>query len=163
MKITRNHIHPEIIPFVGFDRIRLGQTLGQVELLLGKPSEIQKELFHDNSLDIIWKYHEVGVDLTFSGDDQFVLGSVTFYSKDFLLNGLRLIGLPEVEFLRLGKTVFPDLEMDDDFEELNAKDYLSNSNGLTFWIQDGVLENITVFPNYQEDNDTPIWPVESRG
>lgn len=113
----------------------------------------------DDSLDMILEYHHIGVDLTFSADDEFLLGSITFFSKDFLLKGISLIGLPEAEFLRKGTNIYPDLRLDDDFIDQNAKDYISISNGLTFWIQDGVVENISIFPDYEDDNDTPIWPA----
>ncbi len=153
-----NFKRTEIIPFVGFDQIRLGQTLGQTELLLGKPSEINKEIFRDESLDMIMKYHDLGVDLTFSADDDFLLGSITFLSRNYLLKGISLIGLPEDEFLRMGSALYPDLQIDDHLTELNAKDYISDSNGLTFWIQDGIVESISIFPDYEDDDDTPIWP-----
>ncbi len=157
-----NFKRTEIIPFVGFDEIRLGQTLGQTELLLGKPSEVNKETFRDQSLDMIMKYHDLGVDLTFSTDDDFLLGSITFLSRNYLLKGISIIGLQEDEFLRLGTALFPDLMLDDDLTDLNAKDYMSDSNGLTFWIQDGVVESISIFPEYEADEDTPIWPPSSN-
>jgi len=153
-----NSKRTEIFPFVGFDEIRLGQTLGQTELLLGKPSEINKEIFRDQSLDLIMKYHDLGVDLTFSTDDEFLLGSISFLSRNFLLKGISLIGLSETEFLRMGTTLYTDLQLDDDLTDLNAKDYTSDSNGLTFWIQDGLVESISIFPDYEEDDNTPIWP-----
>ena len=148
----------EIIPYVGFQQIKLGQTLGQIELLLGKSSEDSKEKFSDNSLDMILEYHHLGVDLTFSSDDDFLLGSMTFYSKDFSLKGESLIGLPEEAFLKKATTIFSDLEIDSDFNDLNSKDYTSNLNGLSFWIENGIVESISIFPDYKEDNETPIWP-----
>ena len=158
MQLSKDYIKTEIVPFVGFDRIKLGQTLGQTELLLGRPSEINKEIFPDDSLDMILEYHHIGVDLSFSTDDEFRLGTITFYSKDFLLKGIPLIGLEEEEFLRKGRNIYSDLKLDDNFTDIYAKDYSANSNGLTFWVQDGVVNNITIFPNYEADNNTPIWP-----
>ena len=73
----------EIIPYFGFDKIKFGLTLGQTELLLGKSSENNKESYSDNSSDVILKYHNLGFNLTFSSDNDFRLGTITFYSKDF--------------------------------------------------------------------------------
>lgn len=148
----------EIIPYFGFDKIKLGLTLGQVELLLGKASENNKETYSDNSSDIILKYHNIGVDLTFSTNNDFRLGTITFHSKDFLLKGKKLIGLKEIEFVMKSNLIFSDIELDDDFKELNCKDYTSNSNGISFWINNGIVESISIFPDYENDDETPIWP-----
>ncbi|MEH6535947.1 MAG: hypothetical protein V7719_06115 [Psychroserpens sp.] len=148
----------EIIPYFGFDKIKLGLTLGQIELLLGKPSEKDRETYSDNSIDMIFKYHNLGVDLTFSSDDDFRLGTITFYSNGFSLKGKKLIGLKEKEFVTKSNLIFSDIELDDDFKELNSKDYTSNSNGVSFWIDSGIVESISIFPDYQDDDETPIWP-----
>ena len=148
----------EIIPYVGFDQIKLGQTLGRVELILGKATDRNKEIFSDKSISVTLKYPNLGIDLDFSSDDDFRLGTMTFYSKEFTLNGMSLIGLNEIEFIMKLKKVFPDLELDDDFKELNSKDYTSNSNGISFWIENGIVESISIFPQYKDDDETPIWP-----
>ncbi len=148
----------EIIPYFGFNKIKLGLTLGQIELLLGKASENNKETYSDNSVDMILNYHNLGVELTFSSDDNFRLGTITFYSKDFSLKGINLIGLNEKEFIAKSKRILSDIELEDDFQELNSKDYISNSNGISFWIDDGIVESISVFPDYKNDDETPIWP-----
>jgi len=148
----------EIIPYVGFDKVKLGQTLGQIELLLGRATDKNKETYSDDSITITLKYPKLGIDLDFSSDDDFRLGTMTFYSNEFVLNGVNLIGLNESEFIMKSKMVFPDLELEDDFKELNSKDYVSNSNGISFWLDNSIVESITIFPDYQDDNETPIWP-----
>jgi hypothetical protein len=126
----------EIIPYVGFDKIKLGQTLGQIELLLGKATKKNRETYSDD----------------------FRLGTMTFYSKEFVINGINLIGLNESTFIMKSKLIFPDLELDDDFKELNSKDYVSNSSGIFFWLDNGIVESISIFPDHQDDDETPIWP-----
>ncbi len=148
----------EIIPYVGFDKIKLGQTLGQIELLLGKATDRIKENLFDDSISITLKYPNLGVDLDFSSDDDFRLGTMTFYSKEFTLAGMNLIGLNEIEFIMKSQMVLTDLELDDDFKELNSKDYISNSNGISFWIHNRIVQSISIFPEYQKDEETPIWP-----
>jgi len=32
------------------------------------------------------------------------------------------------------------------------------SKGLSFWIQDGFVESITLFPEYTEDGEGIVWP-----
>ena len=148
----------EIIPYFGFDKIKLGLTLGQIELVLGKPSQKDRETYDDNSIDMIFKYHNLGVDLTFSSDDNFRLGTITFYSNSFSLKGKKLIGLKEKEFVMKSNLIFSDVELDHELKELNSKDYTSNSNGVSFWIDYGIVESISIFPDYQDDGETPIWP-----
>jgi|TARA_B110001450_G_scaffold208544_1_gene199241 hypothetical protein len=148
----------EIIPYVGFDKVKLGHTLGQIELLLGRATGKNKETYSDDSTTITLEYPNLGIDLDFSSDDDFRLGTMTFYSNEFVINGVNLIGLNESEFIMKSKMVFPDLELEDDFKELNSKDYVSNSNGISFWLDNSIVESITIFPDYQDDNETPIWP-----
>ncbi|MGB1232238.1 MAG: hypothetical protein ACPG5M_08360, partial [Winogradskyella sp.] len=111
----------EIIPYFGFDKIKFGLTLGQIEFLLGRAFLSEKETYSDKSIDAILKYPNIGVDLTFSSDDNFRLGIITFYSKNFSIKGQKLIGLGENEFILKSKAIFSDLELDDDFKELNSK------------------------------------------
>lgn len=149
----------EIIPHVGFDKVKLGQSLGQIEKLLGKPNERNKNYYkEDSSNEVILKYHQVGANLVFSSDDNFRLSSITFYSKVFTLNGESLIGLNQSELILKFKTLFHDLKLDDDFEELNVKDYSIDSIGISFWLDNGIVESVTLFPKYQDDNETIIWP-----
>jgi hypothetical protein len=58
--------------------------------------------------------------------------------------------------------VFSDLQLDDDFKELNSKDYTSNSNGISFWINNGIVESISISPNYQKDDETPIYRIKKN-
>ncbi len=46
----------------------------------------------------------------------------------------------------------------DDFTELGSKDYWCEDLGLSFWIQDGTMTSIAIFPKYEDDGDTVIWP-----
>jgi len=148
----------EIIPYVGFDKIKLGLTLGQVERLLGKPNEQIRNQYSDNSNEVILEYHKLGVDLIFSSDEDYRLGSITFNSSAFTLKGKKLIGINESELIFRFKSLFPDLKLDDDFKELNMKDYVIDSTGISFWLDNGTVESVTLFPNYQDDNETVIWP-----
>ena len=101
----------EIIPYVGFDKVKLGHTLGQIELLLGRATDKNKETYSDDSTTITLKYPSLGIDLDFSSDDDFRLGTMTFYSNEFVINGVNLIGLNESEFIiaRSGYSTIMDL------------------------------------------------------
>ncbi|TJY38031.1 hypothetical protein [Pontimicrobium aquaticum] len=149
----------EIIPHVGFGKVKLGQTLGQIEKLLGKPNENKRNYYReDNSNEVVLKYHHIGADLVFSSDNSFRLSSITLFSRAFTLNGKSLIGSNQSELILKFKNLFEDLKLDDDFEELNAKDYSIDSIGISFWLDNGIIESITLFPKYQNDNETIIWP-----
>jgi len=149
----------EIIPYVGFDKVRFGQTEKQITILLGKANDISRVSYTDDSVAIVLQYFGLGVELEFSSHDNFLLGTITFYSNEYVLNGVDLIGLNESGFILRAKILFPDLELDDNFKDIDSKDYVSNSNGISFWLEDEIVESISIFPDYQNDDETPIWPI----
>ncbi len=68
-----------------------------------------------------------------------------------------LIGLHEKDFLKKALELGHGIPMiDDDWEEY--KDYEIDSLGLSFWVSDGIVENVAIFPKYNESGNMPIWP-----
>jgi hypothetical protein len=57
------------------------------------------------------------------------------------------------------KIVFSDLALDDDYKELNSKDYTIDSSGVYFWVENGIVEFISIVLNYLEDNETSMWSI----
>ena len=149
----------EIKPHIGFKNIKFGFTVDQVIEILGEPNSEDTSNFEDGSSDVAMVYNELGVTLVYSSEDDFKLSSVTFYTADATLKGEHFIGKSEDYLLENAKEKgIDDIVLDDDFEELEAKDYASEKLGLTFWVQQGVLDSITIFPEYDSQGEEIIWP-----
>lgn len=147
----------EIQPFVGFGQIQFGQTIEQVKSLLGEPTNSTREKHEDGTDDISLLYGKQGVELSFMSEDDFRLGLITCYAPTYTLDGTAYTGLSEEDFKKTAS--FDDLKQDDEFAEPDTKDYTVESKGLSFWIQDGFVESITLFPEYSEDGEEIVWPA----
>ena len=147
----------EIQPFVGFGQIKFGMTLEQVKTLLGEPTSSTKDKHEDGTDDVSLLYGEQGVELSFMSEDEYNLGLITCYAPTFTVDGTSYTGLSETEFLETAK--FEDLIQDEEFVEVDSKDYTVDSKGLSFWIQDGFVESITLFPEYTADGEEIVWPA----
>ena len=146
----------EIQPFVGFGQIKFGMTIDQVKLLLGEPTSSTKDKHEDGTDDVSLLYGEQGVELSFMSEDDYNLGLITCYAPSYTVDGTSYTGLSEADFLKNAK--FDDLVQDEEFAEPDSKDYNAESKGLSFWVQDGFVESITLFPEYSEDGEEIIWP-----
>jgi hypothetical protein len=148
-----------IIPHVGIDGLSLGIERDSVVNILGEPDKRHLTNYEGHgSDDECWGYPKIGIDLTFSGDDNWLLGTIDVQSKDAELAGKCFLGMDENEFLKNIKEAGIEIELDDDFTELGSKNYTCVKLDLGFWIQDGELTAIAIFPKYEDDGDTVIWP-----
>ncbi|MGB0851007.1 MAG: hypothetical protein ACPGTP_07160, partial [Bacteroidia bacterium] len=102
----------ELVPFTGFNQIKFGQTLDQVKLLLGDPTETTKEKHEDGTEDVSLLYGDLGVELSFMSEDNFKLGLISCYAPIYTLDGQAFAGMGEEEFLN------------------NVKSYVINYNGV---------------------------------
>ncbi len=149
----------EIIPFVGFANVKFGQTKQQVIAALGEPTDIWEEEVIEGHVTHEQAYVDIGVQLSFSADDDFRLGTITFMTQEYMFQGQVLVGLSEVGLLAaMGKTDVKDFQLDDDFPEDDAKDYLADSIGLSCWIEGDEVSSVSLFPEYTADGETVIWP-----
>ena len=145
-----------IKPKIGIDSIKLGMTKSQVISSWGEPQK--KENRFPNKEDLAenvetWFYSS-GVELDFRAEDKFVLSSITVFSQKAIYRSVHPIGLDKDELIEK----LPELKLDDDFEE-NGCNYVDCDNELSFWISDGKVENITIFPAYDISGNNPIWPT----
>lgn len=145
----------ELIPFTGYGQIKFGQSQEQVKLLLGEPTETVREKHEDGTEDISYLYSEEGVELSFMSEDDYSLGLITCYLPTYTIEGKSFIGLSGQDFL--SEANFSDLALEDDFSDVNAKDYTVDSMGISIWIQDDHVHSITLFPRYN-DADEVVWP-----
>jgi len=146
----------EIKPFIGYGELFLGMTRSEIYELLGSPDSEESEKWPDETQSDAWKYFPSALELTFSSEDDFRLTTITTFSKEAKLDGVSPIGLSEEDL----KKQFPKVLLDDDFEE-SGKDYVYPDYEISFWLIDSVVENLTLFPKYEQDQETIIWPKRS--
>ena len=123
--------------------------------LWGQPESIKyfiaiEERPEDRSVE--WKYRN-STTLSFDSNENFMLSSINIASVGAILNGVNVIGISEEEL----KRNFSDVVLDDDFEE-NGKDFIISELEISFWVIDGFVDNITIFPEYDDTGNTAIWP-----
>lgn len=148
-----------IIPFVGFGEIKFGQNMEAVKAILGEPEEAWEEEIIEGYSTHEFAYTDVGVQLSFSEDDDFRLGTISFMHKEFLFQGQAFIGLNEMDLMAaIAETDVDDLKLDEDFPEQNAKDYVADSIGLSCWLDEGEVTSVSLLPEHTEDGETVIWP-----
>jgi len=148
----------DIKPFVGFAGIRFGLTEEEVIAKLGPATNRETESFEDGTNDVSLKYEKLGVDITFYSGDDFKLGTITFFAKEYTFLGHSLIGEAEADLVaKAAERGMEDLELEDDFKDLDSKDYFSEKNGVSFWLLEGKVDSITIFPEYGDDDEI-VWP-----
>lgn len=145
----------EIKPKIGIDHICLGMSMDEVRNLWGQPESIKrffplKDRSEDNSVN--WEYSNA-TDLSFDNDDNFLLGCITTRSENASLEGMTFIG-ENIDDL---KSKYPNIKLDDDFEE-NGQDYVLSELKLSFWIIDEIVDSITIFPEYVKVVTTQFGP-----
>ncbi len=142
-----------VLPQVGVDQLRFGMTLQEVVAVLGADYEARESRDADERGELEFEYVRHGLILTLSGSPELRLCSITCESPFAVLNRRPLVGVPEEELSALpGEFV-----VEDDFPELDARDYWSETFGISIWCKSGRAVRFTLFPEY--DNDEPVWPT----
>lgn len=151
-----------IIPHVGFDWLHLGIEMSYVLDMLDQPDDRSFNAYNvaGNSIDssVDWSYLKLGIQLTFDSDDDWVLGSITVESELAELAGKRFIGMDENVFLEEANEAEINIAIDDDFKDLNCKNYNCDELDLFFWVSESKLTSITIFPKHDETDEIPLWP-----
>lgn len=137
-----------IFPKIGVDNIKLGMNQKEVQALMGAPAS--KESHEEEE---IWEF-ETGLELSFQAEDNYRLGSITVMADAALLDSKSIIGLSESEL----ESFFPVFRLDEDFNT-DGKSYYADELQIMAWVFDGEVFNIVVFPEFDENTETPIWPV----
>lgn len=143
-----------IKPLTGIDNVTLGSSKQSVFDLLGQPDSIKSDEWPDSTISESWLYLSSGLTLNFDSDDNYRLSTINLTSSKAELEGLKLIGLNINTLIES----HPSIILDEDLGN-NVKDYIYPEKELSFWVVNSVIENITLFPEYDKSNDLPIWPV----
>ena len=137
----------------GIGNIILGSTKEEIVNLLGEPDETSQDEWPDQTISDTWSYHELKMELSFYSDSNYCLTTITTTSDNVEFEGIKPIHLKEQQLVES----FPSIVLDEDFEE-NGKDYIYPEKEISFWVVDGVVDNLTVFPKYDKTGNIPIWP-----
>ncbi|MBT1064530.1 DUF3192 domain-containing protein [Bowmanella sp. Y26] len=144
----------EIEPKIGIDKIKLGMSMDQVRTLLGDPDNIEIFIPIENQPEdrsFNWFYGDT--EYSFDSEDQFLLSSIQSSSSELLLNKKPIIGISAKELL----SRFPSVELDDEFE-FDIDEYRHSELQLSFWVKDGTVYLVTIYPEYNKKGTEVIWP-----
>lgn len=150
----------EITPHKGVGNIKFGMLEKEVIAELGKPSERESSSFEeDDSESVNLEYESLGLQLNFSSEDNFRLGTITCTLEEHTLFGHSFIGQEEA-FLNQEsvKSSLIDLKLDDDLNEPGSTDFYSDKHGISLWIHEGIIMSLSMFPEYDTTGDSVIWP-----
>lgn len=152
-----------IKPLVGVDDLLLGSDRDAVVQSLGTPDRVRSKTWPDKSDSEHWEYDRLAVDVTFASNDDYRLGTIAVRNERAELNGLCLIGLKQEDFLGRIKSAGIDVALEDSFDDIDARDYVCDRLSLSFWFWHGILDSITLMPEYDDSGNVPIWPRDSSG
>jgi len=143
-----------IKPLIGIDNVTLGSPKQTIFDILGQPDSTNSDEWPDGTISESWLYPKLSLTLNFDSDDNYRLSTINSTSNDAELEGLRLIGLNINTLINS----HPSITLDEDLGN-NVKDYVYPEKEISFWVVNDIIENITLFPEYDKSNDLPIWPV----
>jgi len=143
-----------IRPLIGIDNVRLGSSKQSIFDILGQPGSTKSDEWPDGTISESWLYPNLSLTLNFDSDDNYRLSTINLTSNEAEFEGLKLVGLNINTLIEK----HPSIILDEDLGN-NVKDYMLPEKELSFWVVNDIIENITLFPEYDKSNDLPIWPV----
>lgn len=142
---------------VGIDQIKFGMLKADVEKVLGKPDEIDKELYGENEEAVLesWHYDELDLSLGFDEDEDWKLITVAVSDSKYTLKDKALVGLKISEIIDvLNAMGYDEIELEED-EEISVL-YLDDQS-MKIWLENQVVTEVQWGPLFQ-DEDTIAWP-----
>ncbi|MFV0506777.1 MAG: hypothetical protein ACK5L5_08730 [Bacteroidales bacterium] len=156
----------EIILGKGTDLLSFGMTGKEVETILGKADEVEEMCLEEDSDEQseVWHYDELGLTLTFDEIDGWVLTSISSNNENTMLNGTKLVGLPEenimqiIEDKKLAKN--EGVEIFESFadEIPDAKMVSCSDSELSFWLDSNGVIEVQWGVLFEDDEETIRWP-----
>jgi len=142
---------------VGIDQIKFGMLKTDVEKVLGKPDEIDKELYGENEEAMLesWHYDELDLSLGFDEDEDWKLITVAVSDSKYTLKDKALVGLKISEIIDVLNAMGHDeIELEED-EEISVL-YLDDQS-MKIWLENQIVTEVQWGPLFQ-DEDTIAWP-----
>ncbi|MGN6529465.1 MAG: hypothetical protein ACTHL8_23985 [Burkholderiaceae bacterium] len=145
-------------PFFGISPFVLGMSRETVHAAAGRPDSVETSQDEDGSVVESWFYQGGEIELEFDQAADARLESITAWSSTTTVNGVAIIGQPVEELARLAREAdIHDLELTDDFADA-GQCFQSEQHGLMFWVAKGRIANVTIFPRFDDEGETPQWP-----
>ncbi|WP_020412342.1 hypothetical protein [Microbulbifer variabilis] len=127
-----------IEPLKGLDAISFGALLSEAREIFGFPDEINNEGGADGVSSEIWLYHNMGLELYFNPDEKFKLWGINITSQEVTLEGIKPVGLTDIEL----NSIFPELILD--VNDRDYKEYNYTGKEIEFWLKDDVVTMVRV-------------------
>lgn len=154
----------EIIVGQGLGRLRFGLSREQVQIALGKPTDVEKYSLDEEEGDHTeaWHYDELDLSLSFDEALDWKLSSIAVSGDGYTLDKVSLIGRGQDEVLdEFDNKDWGDPEED---EEVSQDDpahqlFFVEESSLSLWFEDGILTEIQWGPHVKDDE--VLWPSEN--
>ena len=152
----------EIKSGIGIGIIKFGMFRKDIKKILGVPSESEQYNYSDTEEDIseTWHYDDLSLSIGFDQEDDWRLMTLSVSSKFYQFRGKHLIGLSKTKVTGILKELkIDDLEFEDlsTIESPDHKLISSDSIGINFWFDHGILDEIQWGPLFIDD-ETINWP-----
>ncbi len=145
----------EIMPGIGLGALRFGNTREEVKETIGEADEIEKYSLDEFDSDDTeaWHYDNQGLSLSFDEDDDWKLSSIAVSKKDYLLNGISLVGISVQDFKNLcEKHSWGVPEEDEEIKEEDAgvSMYHLEHKAMSFWFEADELTEVQMGMIYED-------------
>ncbi|MGL1934652.1 MAG: hypothetical protein OCD01_06510 [Fibrobacterales bacterium] len=152
----------EIIPKVGLGDIRFGMDRDAVKAILGAPDECDIFSYNEDDTDRSegWFWFDLEISANFDEEDDWKLVSLSADSERFLLKGQKVIGIEKAALEALLATMdITDIDCEDHSseDEPNHELVATDSVGLNFWLDEGIVTEVQWGP-FINDDDSIDWP-----
>ncbi len=150
----------EIKPLKGLGRLVFGLSKNEVVRQLGEADKSELIEYPDGLSTEIWTYDSLQLECSFEEEEDRRLGSLEMFNGELLLKGKKIIGLDEMRFvdafiqLDLGSILSEKTDPEDNFYNYYCRD-----SNMMIWISDGVVESITLMPEYDLAGNKTVWPA----
>jgi hypothetical protein len=147
----------------GLGVLKFGLDRKAVELILGKPDEIENYSYQSDEEDLTenWHYDELELSLGFDEEEDWRLTTIAITSSNYKFKELDVIGVSKAEFIeKLKDNKINDLEHEDwSTEESPSHELLSSDKlGINFWFDENKLSEVQWGPLFIDD-ETIDWPI----
>lgn len=156
----------KILPLVGFDKVKFGQTKDKVLEILGTPDEIEEDQQYGdtpNEKTTVFYYDELGLSFSFEKEEGYRLMEISFDGTDFVLCGNIRTGMSFDEVMKAVKA--SDLG---EGEEEDVSEFVDSGDDIKVWVfedtnvdlyfENDILSTIQLGPEFTEDGNSIVWP-----